>query len=109
MLARPWTVDRLRAEYERTSSLGPEATGSGVDPILPDRRDEEVRSALIFLLGASRNEEVLPLVGAALADDQLEVRVLATEVILGYWHGVFVGGGTEQAMEAAAAWWAAHR
>lgn len=97
-VARPWTVARLET-----------ALAEATHPESPELEDEARRAALVYLLGASRDARVLPIVGAALGDRQLEVRVQATEVILRYWSGDLPEGGTEQAMEAAATWWAARR
>ncbi len=65
--------------------------------------------ALALLLGASRREDVLPIVGTALADDQLHVRADATAVLLDYWIGVFMTGGLESQMLQAGEWWDARQ
>jgi hypothetical protein len=92
--ARPWTVEVLKTWYEKTA---------------PDTGEEKTRAALVYLLAASRSASVLPIVGAALADDELDVRVAATYAILAYWDEEPIPeGGTEDAMLRAQAWWKAH-
>lgn len=84
---RPWTVSVLEAWFA-------------------EAKDEKVRAALVYVLAASRNASVLPLVGTALSDEQLHVRVAATHGVLTYWRREpTAGGGTEQAMLAAREWW----
>ena len=65
---------------------------------------------MVYVLAASRNVDVLPLVGAALSDEQLVVRVAATHGIRTYWDArPLTDGGTEQALELARSWWAAYQ
>ena len=88
-LPRPWTVALLKKAYQEDT--------------IPD-----ARAALIYLLAASRSADVLPLVGTALSDEDLDVRVKATYGILTYWDEQGVpAGGTEQAMDRAHQWWKA--
>jgi hypothetical protein len=93
---RPWTVAALRKAYAEASAKLRDAA-EGV---------EARRAALVTLLAASRDEGALALVGAALDDASLEVRVAATWGILTWWRREGVpGGGLECAMDAAATWW----
>lgn len=99
-LPRPWTVKRLMEAYRRAMDSEGEL----------ELHDETARSALITLLAASRNPLALPLVGAGLGADSLDVRVAATEGINTYWDPEPLGeGGLEDAMLRAQAWWDARQ
>ncbi len=83
---RPWTVSKVVGWYR-------------------DAEKPEVRAALLRVLAASRDERAIPLLGAALDDDELDVRVAATYGILDYFLETAVEGGTEAHMMAAHEWW----
>jgi HEAT repeat protein len=83
---RPWTVSSVIQWYNMAE-------------------EREIRTALLRLLAASRDERAIPFLGAALGDNELDVRVAATYGILDYFMETAIQGGTEQHMMAARKWW----
>jgi len=83
---RPWTVPKVIEWYR-------------------DAEQPKTRAALLSLLAASQDERAVPIIGAALDDSMLEVRVAATYGILDYFMETGVEGGTEQHVMAAHKWW----
>ena len=83
---RPWTVPKVIQWYS-------------------EAKESETRVALLRLLAASRDERVIPYLGSALNDNNLDVRVSATYAILDYFMDMAVEGGTEQHMVAVQKWY----
>ncbi|MHC4192784.1 MAG: hypothetical protein ACYS8I_08975 [Planctomycetota bacterium] len=83
---RPWTVPRVIEWYR-------------------DAEQPKTRAALLRLLAASQDGRAIPILGAALDDSVVNVRIAATYGILDYFLGRAVEGGTEGHMMAAHEWW----
>lgn len=87
-IARPWTVSVITDRY---------LTSKG--------RDDQISADLLRVLAASRDLRAAAVLGPALYDSSLTIRVAATYGIMDYLMDMPVNGGTEQHMEAAKKWW----
>jgi hypothetical protein len=65
----------------------------------------ETRAALLKELAPSRDPRAAVVLGEALKDPVLALRVIATNCLLDYYVPALVEGGSEQQMEAALRWW----
>jgi len=65
----------------------------------------EHRAALLKELAPSRDPRAAVVLGEALKDPVLALRVIATRGLLDYYLPALVEGGSEQQMEAALHWW----
>ncbi len=74
-----------------------------------DAKEPKTRAALLHVLAASCDSRAVPILGPALHDKVLDVRIAATYSLLDYFVKTVRGGGTEQQMEHARGWWTAHR
>jgi HEAT repeat protein len=88
---KPWTVPSLIKQYRDLKG-----------------KDEKACAHLLRVLAASRDARAASVLGPALTDQSLAIRVAATYGIMDYFMNQPVNGGTEQHMEAARKWWQQH-
>ncbi|MBP9091732.1 hypothetical protein KBI23_11925 [bacterium] len=87
-IERPWTVSVITDRY---------LTSKG--------RNDQISADLLRVLAASRDRQTAKVLGPALYDGSLSIRVAATYGIMDYLMDRPVSGGTEEHMEAAKKWW----
>ena len=88
-MAQPWTVAAVLSTYAR-------------------ERDPTRRAHLLALLAVSRDPRAALRLGEALGDPNVEVRTAATQGLVRYFVDPPRVGGSEQAAEAARAYWRDH-
>lgn len=87
-IPKPWTVLSITRNYHAMKG-----------------KNDQLCAHLLRVLAASRDPRAATVLGPALSDGSLAIRVAATYGIMDYFMDHPVNGGTEQHMEAAQQWW----
>lgn len=87
-IPKPWTVSSITQKYHALKG-----------------KNDQTCAHLLRVLAASRDPRAATVLGPALSDGSLAIRVAATYGIMDYFMDHPVNGGTEQHMEAAQQWW----